>query len=104
MVPGTGIEPVRPYEHEILSLGCLPVSPSGQRRRFYHRTLRFRPLSRRSYGPRRSTKQAAFNLTEVVATRNGPPLTGKTAAGDAKGARWSAVSPQRQLPDLQPIV
>ena len=31
LVPGTGIEPVRPCEHEILSLGCLPVSPSGQR-------------------------------------------------------------------------
>ena len=31
MVPGTGIEPVRPYGREILSLLCLPISPSGLR-------------------------------------------------------------------------
>jgi hypothetical protein len=31
MVPGTGIEPVRPYSREILSLLCLPISPSGLR-------------------------------------------------------------------------
>jgi len=30
MVPKTGIEPVRPYEREILSLLCLPISPLGQ--------------------------------------------------------------------------
>ena len=29
MVPGTGIEPVQPYGREILSLLCLPISPSG---------------------------------------------------------------------------
>ena len=29
MVPGTGIEPVRPLRREILSLLCLPISPSG---------------------------------------------------------------------------
>jgi hypothetical protein len=32
MVPKTGIEPVRPYEREILSLLCLPISPLGQRK------------------------------------------------------------------------
>ena len=31
LVPGAGIEPARPYRREILSLQCLPVSPSGQR-------------------------------------------------------------------------
>ena len=30
LVPGTGIEPVRPHEREILSLLCLPISPPGQ--------------------------------------------------------------------------
>ena len=29
VVPGTGIEPVQPYGREILSLLCLPISPSG---------------------------------------------------------------------------
>ncbi len=29
MVPGTGIEPVRSYDREILSLLCLPISPPG---------------------------------------------------------------------------
>lgn len=32
LVPGTGIEPVRHYWREILSLLCLPISPSGQGR------------------------------------------------------------------------
>src|SRR5690606_6472448 len=31
MVPRAGIEPARPYGRQILSLMCLPVSPSGQR-------------------------------------------------------------------------
>ena len=30
MVPGTGIEPVRRFQREILSLLCLPISPSGR--------------------------------------------------------------------------
>ena len=30
LVPGTGIEPVRLLEREILSLLCLPISPSEQ--------------------------------------------------------------------------
>ena len=30
MVPGAGIEPARPFKREILSLLCLPISPSGQ--------------------------------------------------------------------------
>ena len=30
MVPGAGIEPARLLEREILSLLCLPISPSGQ--------------------------------------------------------------------------
>lgn len=30
MVPEAGIEPARPYDREILSLLCLPVSPPGQ--------------------------------------------------------------------------
>ena len=29
MVPGAGIEPARPYDREILSLLCLPISPPG---------------------------------------------------------------------------
>ena len=29
MVPGAGIEPARLLEREILSLLCLPISPSG---------------------------------------------------------------------------
>jgi hypothetical protein len=29
VVPGTGIEPVQPCGREILSLLCLPISPSG---------------------------------------------------------------------------
>src|SRR5690554_1397640 len=32
MVPGAGIEPARPCGREILSLLCLPISPSGHRR------------------------------------------------------------------------
>ena len=31
VVPGAGIEPARPYDREILSLLCLPVSPPGHR-------------------------------------------------------------------------
>lgn len=31
MVPETGIEPVRHFWREILSLLCLPISPPGQR-------------------------------------------------------------------------
>ena len=30
LVPGAGIEPARPYDREILSLLCLPISPPGQ--------------------------------------------------------------------------
>ena len=30
-MPGTGIEPVQPFGREILSLLCLPISPSGQK-------------------------------------------------------------------------
>jgi hypothetical protein len=30
LVPGAGIEPAQPYGREILSLLCLPISPSGQ--------------------------------------------------------------------------
>jgi hypothetical protein len=30
MVPGAGIEPARPYDREILSLLCLPISPPGR--------------------------------------------------------------------------
>lgn len=30
LVPGTGIEPVRPFDREILSLLCLPISPPGR--------------------------------------------------------------------------
>ncbi len=30
MVPGAGIEPARLLKREILSLLCLPISPSGQ--------------------------------------------------------------------------
>ena len=30
-VPQTGLEPVRPYGHRILSPACLPVPPPGQR-------------------------------------------------------------------------
>lgn len=30
LVPGAGIEPARPYEREILSLLCLPISPPGR--------------------------------------------------------------------------
>ena len=29
MVPGAGIEPARCFQREILSLLCLPISPSG---------------------------------------------------------------------------
>ena len=29
MVPGAGVEPAHPYEREILSLLCLPISPPG---------------------------------------------------------------------------
>lgn len=29
-MPGAGIEPAHPYEREILSLLCLPVSPPGR--------------------------------------------------------------------------
>jgi hypothetical protein len=29
-VPGAGIEPARPYGHQILSLTCLPIPPSGR--------------------------------------------------------------------------
>ncbi len=31
MVPGAGVEPAHPYEREILSLLCLPISPPGLR-------------------------------------------------------------------------
>ncbi len=31
MVPETGIEPVRSFDREILSLLCLPISPPGRR-------------------------------------------------------------------------
>ena len=31
MVPGAGIEPARPLSRKILSLVCLPISPSGRR-------------------------------------------------------------------------
>ncbi len=31
VVPGAGIEPARPFGREILSLLCLPISPSGQK-------------------------------------------------------------------------
>ena len=31
MVPGAGIEPARRLRREILSLLCLPISPSGQK-------------------------------------------------------------------------
>jgi hypothetical protein len=30
VVPGAGVEPAHPYEREILSLLCLPISPPGQ--------------------------------------------------------------------------
>ena len=30
LVPGAGIEPARPWSRKILSLVCLPISPSGQ--------------------------------------------------------------------------
>ena len=30
VVPVAGIEPARPFEREILSLLCLPISPYGQ--------------------------------------------------------------------------
>jgi hypothetical protein len=30
MVPGAGIEPARPLSRKILSLVCLPISPSGR--------------------------------------------------------------------------
>ena len=30
MVPGAGLEPARPYDREILSLLCLPISPPGR--------------------------------------------------------------------------
>ena len=30
MVPGAGVEPAHPYEREILSLLCLPISPPGR--------------------------------------------------------------------------
>ena len=29
MVPGAGLEPAQPFSREILSLLCLPISPSG---------------------------------------------------------------------------
>lgn len=45
LVPGAGIEPARPFEREILSLVCLPISPSGQRAEFYHNSGRYRLLS-----------------------------------------------------------
>ena len=32
VVPGAGIEPARPYGHQILSLTCLPIPPSGHQR------------------------------------------------------------------------
>ena len=35
MVPGTGIEPVRRFQREILSLLCLPISPSGRGQGLY---------------------------------------------------------------------
>ena len=31
MVPGAGLEPARSFLREILSLLCLPISPSGQK-------------------------------------------------------------------------
>jgi hypothetical protein len=54
LVPGAGIEPARPFEHEILSLGCLPVSPSGQfgavgRTRTHHLMLTKQLLCQMSY-------------------------------------------------------
>ncbi len=30
LVPGAGVEPAHPYEREILSLLCLPISPPGR--------------------------------------------------------------------------
>ena len=35
MVPGAGIEPAQPYGREILSLLCLPISPSGLKQADY---------------------------------------------------------------------
>lgn len=32
MVPGTGVEPARPYEHNDLNVACLPIPTSGQER------------------------------------------------------------------------
>ena len=36
LVPETGIEPVRLLKREILSLLCLPISPSGQYKTYYN--------------------------------------------------------------------
>jgi hypothetical protein len=30
MVPGTGVEPARPCEHQVLNLARLPIPPPGQ--------------------------------------------------------------------------
>lgn len=43
LVPGAGIEPARPYRREILSLQCLPVSPSGQRGEILAQVMRITP-------------------------------------------------------------
>lgn|GEM_PF-2251313 len=31
VVPGTGFEPARPFEHHHLKVACLPISTPGQR-------------------------------------------------------------------------
>jgi hypothetical protein len=41
MVPGAGIEPARRLKREILSLLCLPISPSGP---FSNNTVYYLPL------------------------------------------------------------
>ena len=45
MVPGAGVEPAHPYEREILSLLCLPISPPGRMEGVHQITVRILSLT-----------------------------------------------------------
>jgi hypothetical protein len=59
MVPGAGIEPARPCDREILSLLCLPISPPGLSRLFYHYLQKKRMEARAGIEPASTALQAA---------------------------------------------
>ncbi len=60
-MPGTGIEPVRPLSREILSLLCLPISPSGLRKAIIPaRVSQGRPLQ--TWAKEKGKVQSALSL------------------------------------------